>query len=325
VRTTFIITIDTEGDNVWANPESTTTENARYLPRFQELCESCGFKPTYLTTYEMANDKRFQALGHTALEKGTAEIGTHIHAWNTPPLQTHKNSKIHPIYITELPRELAAAKVEYMTGLLTEIFGVRPVSQRGGRWAFNEEIARVLVDHGYLVDCSVTPGVSWRHHKGDPHGAGGPSYFGFGAHPYFLDLDDIRRSGNGSLLEAPVTIRCEYPSSLENMHHHLQAMSPTLAAALSKVVGAPYTWLRPNGHNLDSMLSLVNWALKQDLPMLEFMLHSSELMPGGSPTFGTSAEIERLYEQLERLFRYVSMKGIVGSTLASFRQSFTGS
>ena len=50
----FIITIDTEGDNLWQNHRVIKTENARYLARFQALCERFGFKPVWLTNYEMA-------------------------------------------------------------------------------------------------------------------------------------------------------------------------------------------------------------------------------------------------------------------------------
>jgi len=46
-ETPFIITIDTEGDNLWANPREITTHNAAYLPRFQSLCERFRFKPVY--------------------------------------------------------------------------------------------------------------------------------------------------------------------------------------------------------------------------------------------------------------------------------------
>lgn len=35
----FLITIDTEGDNIWARRLPITTRNAEYLPRFQKLCE----------------------------------------------------------------------------------------------------------------------------------------------------------------------------------------------------------------------------------------------------------------------------------------------
>ena len=57
----FLISIDTEGDNLWKWQvgDIVTTENAKYLPRFQSLCEKYGFKPTYLTNYEMAMDSFF--------------------------------------------------------------------------------------------------------------------------------------------------------------------------------------------------------------------------------------------------------------------------
>src|SRR4051812_31716398 len=74
----FIITIDTEGDNAWARPRSMTTANARYLPRFQSLCERYRLKPTYLTNYEMARCPAFQEFGHDVLQRGAAEIGMHL-------------------------------------------------------------------------------------------------------------------------------------------------------------------------------------------------------------------------------------------------------
>lgn len=55
----FIITIDTEGDNLWQNHRMIKTENARYLARFQALCERFGFKPVWLTNYEMAVEPVF--------------------------------------------------------------------------------------------------------------------------------------------------------------------------------------------------------------------------------------------------------------------------
>ena len=36
-ETPFIITIDAEGDDLWASPRDITTRNAEYLPRFQAL------------------------------------------------------------------------------------------------------------------------------------------------------------------------------------------------------------------------------------------------------------------------------------------------
>ena len=53
-RPRFLITIDTEGDNLWARPRAISTKNAHFLPRFQALCERHGLRPTYLVNYEMA-------------------------------------------------------------------------------------------------------------------------------------------------------------------------------------------------------------------------------------------------------------------------------
>ena len=52
-----------------------------------------------------------------------------------------------------------------------------------------------------------------------------------------------------------------------------------------------------------------------------FMLHSSEMMPGGSPTFKTQESIEILYRDLERLFQHVS-KNYEGITLREYCEKF---
>ena len=53
----FIITLDTEGDNLWENERDITTQNTHFLPRFQQLCRRFNFKPVWLTNYEMVMDE----------------------------------------------------------------------------------------------------------------------------------------------------------------------------------------------------------------------------------------------------------------------------
>lgn len=319
MKPAFIITVDVEGDNLWNHPKTITTKNARFLSRFQHLCESYGFKPTYLTNYEMAIDKEFQAFGHAVLDRNAAEIGAHLHAWNSPPLAENKEWQDFGIYITELPDYLIREKLKFITKLLTETFKARPVSHRGGRWAIDERVASQLIELGYLVDCTVTPGVSW-HQRRTLHGRE-PNYLGFGIRPYFLDLKDIRRPGNSILLEVPVTIRPSYHPFVQTTYHSIAKRSELAARGVSKMIGEPYVWLRPSAHarNLKDMLNLVDWALRQKLPVMEFMLHSSELMPGGSPYFPNDADIKQLYVVLDKLFHYVASRGIMGNTLADFR------
>jgi len=69
-------------------------------------------------------------------------------------------------------------------------------------------------------------------------------------------------------------------------------------------------WLCPapllESANLDAMLQVYRAELAEEPAHLEFMMHSSELMPGGSPGFRTASDIERLYEYLEVLFEEAS-------------------
>jgi hypothetical protein len=134
----LLITIDTEGDNAWSDHSAKpSARNARYLPRFQELCDRFGFKPTYLTSYEMAKDEFFGEFAADAIKKGTCEVGLHPHPWNSPPeYKLTSDDLANKPYMIEYPEAIIREKVKVLTDLLQERFGVKMVSHRAGRWAF---------------------------------------------------------------------------------------------------------------------------------------------------------------------------------------------
>ena len=305
MRPAFLITIDAEGDNLWAAHRHITTENSRFLARFQELCDSFGLKPTYLTNYEMARCPVFGRFARKVLSERSGEIGMHLHAWHSPPdyALTSDDFSATP-YLIEYPPDVLRAKISFMTKLLEDTFGQRMTSHRAGRWAFDGIYARALIDHGYLVDCSVTPGYSWEHILGDPKGRGGTDYSNSPRTPYFVDPQDPRRPGLSSLLEAPMTI---LPNPVPHVVNRLREKLPLRSfprRVLNRLIPAQ-TWLRPNGRNRHSMLRLLREALAGNPSHIEFMLHSSELMPGGSPTFRTPSSIEALYDDIQAVFSIV--------------------
>jgi hypothetical protein len=319
-RPAFLITIDTEGDDLWSAPREITTRNAAFLSRFQTLCERHGLKPTWLTNYEMATSPRFQGFMQDALRRGTAELGMHLHAWNSPPIVplTEDDFRYQP-YLIEYPLAVMSEKTKTLTGLLEDTFGVKMVSHRAGRWSVNAAYLKLLADQGYLVDCSVTPHVSWRHVKGDPAQSGGTDFSAFPDRPYFVDLNQPGRAGNSDLLELPVTI---VPSA-RNLLRAIGGVFPRLSMpgrAWNRFF-PPVSWLRPNGRNLRQMQGILAHVLRERRPYAEFMLHSSELMPGGSPTFRSSEAIEALYRQLEQLFA-VAGERFVGMTLQEYDRAF---
>lgn len=71
------------------------------------------------------------------------------------------------------------------------------------------------------------------------------------------------------------------------------------------------------------MINVAEKALVNGNDYVEFMLHSSEFMPKGSPTFQTDESIEQLYRDLESLFSWLQSRTI-GMTLSEYYQSKVG-
>lgn len=291
----FLITVDTEGDNLWRNMSSRnsveyrhTVSNGRYLPRFQQLAERYGFVPTYFVDYEMSYSPDLIDMASCAAGQGRLEIGMHMHAWTCPPWYGLKGEISNP-YITEYPKELVSMKVKTLTDRLREAFHRDITSARSGCWGINEDYVDALLFENYIADCSVTPGIDWREDLGQT-GCQGPDYSKSGKQPYILKQD-----GKRTLFEIPVTIG-----------EH----------------GARKIWLRPNGSNLQEMKALAK-AHQQD-DYLEFMIHSSELMPWGSPSFRSKFAIEKLYLDMEDLFSYLRELGFRGCGVSAYAERLKG-
>ncbi|MBD5549023.1 MAG: deacetylase [Lachnospiraceae bacterium] len=290
----FIITIDTEGDNLWADrvtrngPKAITTENAQNLERFQILCEQYGFIPVYLTNYEMSKAQPFTELAQCALKKGRAEIGMHMHAWNSPPIENLPyNHKGGHAYIGEYSRRLQWEKMKYLTKHLEDIFQEPITSHRSGRWWFDEFILKCLKRLGYLVDCTMTPYESWKSSIGNrEYGIDYSKDIYRGE--YMLSNRNIHASGNSGVYEVPPTILRHYKYDFPILHRTTE-------------------WFRPNGNNLEEMLWIKEKVRKnKKVDYLQFMLHSSELTAGTNPTFKYKNSIEKLYSDLKILFDEVS-------------------
>ncbi len=284
----FIITLDTEGDNLWKckADDPVTTENSLFIPRFQELCEQYGFVPTYLCNWEMVSDDRFVEYTKNKLFQNKCEIGMHLHAWNNPPFYELPKSDVSgKPYLIEYPEDIMEKKIVSMTDLITERFDRKPVVHRAGRWTMNDTYFNLLLKHGYVADCSVTPGVSWKETKGLTPGMVGIDYTN-----YSKDVSVI----NG-VIEVPVSTMVSYKlfnKAYKDILNHDQRRR--------------VWWLRPDGKNLKQMEYLIDCRKNSKCDFLEFMIHSSELMPGGSPTFQTEADIEILYEHLKRIFEKIA-------------------
>lgn len=298
----FIITVDTEGDNLWEyhGDGSITTTNASVLPRFQNLCNKYDFKPVYLSNYEMVSDDNFVDFAKNTQNMGQCEVGLHIHAWNNPPLFTLPIDNSGQAYLIEYPEEIMKQKVSYTYDLIKKKFGEAPVSHRAGRWAMNDTYFRILREIGIKIDCSYTPYVDWTNSIGANRGG-----------------CDYRKV---SIFPQTIDGICEVPMSIQRGDFvRMSRLSQLKMFIKGKTLPRHILWLRPACNSLEGMKQVLDIICKnKNLDYAEFMIHSSELMAGGSPYFTTEESIALLYETMDQLFAYAKQKGFIGCTLKEY-------
>lgn len=297
----FIITVDTEGDNLWnwKLGDNITTKNANYILRFQELCEKYNLIPVYLVNYEMVLCEEFvQIFKKKAIEK-KCEIGMHLHAWNTPPEYELENIYGGQPFIIEYSEEIIYKKHVFLKSLIEEKFGMTPVSYRAGRWATSKELFKTLDKLNFLVDCSITPGISHKNNKGRTIK---------GANNYTYYRDKIRRIGK-NLIEVPMTTIKLHRFKGKNLKNKFRNL----------ILGQEL-WLRTANNTYEELKKLIEIKEKKGSKYLQFMIHSSELMAKGSPYFLTENSIEEHYNKLENLFKYIKRKDYSGISLKDFRE-----
>lgn len=302
----FLITIDTEGDNLWAWRKSIPikTNCVEFLPRFQELCNKYEFKPTWLTNYEIIMNDKYVDFIKKVEASGIGELGMHLHAWSTPPDYEIPIEENGQPYLIEYPEKIMEAKIKTMTDVIVERTGIKPVSHRAGRWAMDDRYFRLLAKYGYKYDCSVTPHIDWSSALGWTKNFGGSNYADYPEQGY------LDKSG---VVEIPVSI-CKADRYIIPAQKKVRSF----AAALRQMVLKQPLWLRPNGKNLNEMKYLIRKiSAETNSNYLMFMLHSSEMMPGGSPTFRTEESIEKMYSDVEKIFSLLAVK-YQGATVREF-------
>lgn len=284
----LIVSVDTEEDNWDRARTGITVENVRQLPRLDRLFERLGIRATYFTTYQVAIHAEGAGIIRALGQSGRAEIGAHLHPWNTPP-------EVEPLeprssMLSNLPYSVQVLKLRWLTDALTVATGERPISFRAGRWGLGTATVRALVECGYRIDSSVTPFQSWRGYEG-------PSYVGAPLTAYHLDERHDPRvpAPGGPLLELPVSwAYSRRPwhvwGRVYRMLVHLRLVR---AAAWLDVV--KHIALSPEAHTAADMLTLSRCLIEDGVRHLHLFFHSPSLVPGLGPFVTTTAAVEQLY------------------------------
>lgn len=307
----LFVTVDTEGDNLWQNPSNDCikTENVFGLIKFQELCEKYGVIPIYLTDFEMVLDSRFVDYFKDKVKSNLCEIGIHPHARNIPPVIEFQEIPKGGAYLIEYPNDIMSLKFKTLKNKLESCFETKIKTHRAGRWALNKEYISILQDNGILFDCSVTPGINWQKCLGITGKIGGSDYSNYSNGAFDLEGTSIR----------------EFPVSIFRNRILFFAQKVTLKNVIKSAISLikrRFVWCRPlNFGNLSDLKWCVRNVANSDLEYLEFMIHSSELMPGCNPNFVTDKDVNLLFKNIEQFFVYALKHGFEPHTFSSWQQN----
>ncbi len=289
------ISIDTEEDNWDPAVEDVTVRNIDELRRLDEMFGSLDVRATYFVTYQVAANPGAAAIMRGIHEGATAEIGAHLHPWNTPPLLgVEKRVSM----LRDYPPEIQQAKLESLLTELEKSMGVRPTSFRAGRFGVGRATIQALIENGIHIDSSVTPLLTWE-------SQGGPSFIGAPNLPYRLeDGEDVRsHSSSGSVIEVPVTVGfTRFPpdswSRIARLFANPLARTLHLPGAAYRVGLVQRVILTPETYTADEMLRVSRRFLAAGAPYLHMYLHSSSLLAGMTPFGRTQELVDGIYARI---------------------------
>jgi hypothetical protein len=303
-----VISLDVEEEGLFSGryaASGCTVRNVSLLPRLAPLTRELGFSLTLLCTYAVFTDAEARVTLARMRDGLGAEIGAHLHHWNTPPLGEEASP---PVPSDSLPAELLRSRLRRLLLAGRDFQGGTLRSFRMGRWDLKSSVRPLLAEEGIEVDSSVCPLRAFPN---------GPDHFLAPADPYWVD--ETR-----ALLEVPVTQVALFP----RLPRALYAASRALPAERGRSLLESFRFwgaLSPNPlwHSSTAMYLAARRHVERGGRALCLFWHSSEMMPGASPHIRTQEDADallaRIYDFLRRLRENFPVRPVTMSSL--FRDS----
>jgi glycosyltransferase involved in cell wall biosynthesis len=287
----LLVIVDAEEEFDWGElPSSSSSVNSM---RRQELAQRIyaryGIVPTYAVDYPVASQEEGYLPLMPFVTDGTCEIGAQLHPWINPPIEEERD--VRNTFAGYLPEALEFKKLRVLTETITKNFGRRPILYRAGRYGVGQNTAKILLELGYKVDCSVLPLFDLR-------GKLGPNYRLSPTSPYWFG------PGN-NLLEIPVTAGmtgglAQTASSLHFLAFTRLAERLRIPGLLARSRLLDRIRLSPEGNSLEEAIRLTRALVRRDgRRLLVLSYHSPSLVPGNTPYVRTDAELKTFLYWIE--------------------------
>lgn len=307
----LVVSIDVEEDNWKPREEGLGVENVEELPKLAAFFARLGVRATYFTAYQVAIRPRAAAVVREIVSDGTAEVGAHLHPWNTPPF--HGPRPRHATMLVHYPADQQLSKIRHLTETIESTIGVLPTSFRAGRFGLGSDTLPALITCGYETDSSVTPYIDW---SDADHG---PDFMGAPVDVYRLGgkRDVCIPVPDGPLVEVPVSAGFTRfaPQSWPGVERWLTGPSARrlgVAGLCARTGLVRRVILSPETTSVRDMLALSRALLEGGVAHLHLFFHSSSLSPGLTPFARTRADVERIYRRIEEYLDRLSGLAEIG-------------
>ena len=289
-------TIDVEEEGLFSGSyrtEKLPLHNISSLSLLDPIISEFDLRPTLLVSYQAVRDGYHRDYINGLCHRWRAEIGAHLHTWNTPPLVDLPYRQ--PVPSEVMPREILTAKMGSLWRALDDM-GVVPTSFRMGRFNLGPRMFSILSDTTITVDSSVAPMRSYY---------GGPKHLGAPTDPYYPDPADPAQPGPSGILEVPLTILPILPRV------------GSIFRLMESLPFPPGQWTAWAAQHLASLPAQPAWTGLRRLKMagrlhrrrggrvLTVSLHSSELMPGGYPRHSRPEQVTAFMQRLHAFLSWV--------------------
>ncbi len=303
----LVFSVDVEEEGLFSGRYAATgngVSNVAALARLEFLTREFGLPLTLLCTWPVLNDPACARLVRRWQDELGAEIGCHLHPWNTPPLEHPGNTAWTPS--EDMPSELLGAKLDSLVRACQDVSGRAPVSFRMGRFDLGPKVRDLLPGHGLRVDSSIVP-LSWC--------AAQPEAFLAPADPYPLLQGE---AGRTLVLEAPLTMAATLPGLRTGAWRLAQSLGPGAGRwLLRNFQRVAASGPQPVWYPLPSMKLGTRLHLLRGGRVVHLFLHSSELQPGAAPHLPDEAAVERLVARIRAFMLWLREHAQVrGATLS---------
>lgn len=311
----LVISVDVEEEGLFSGEYPRVpagVANVAQLRRLEFIPLEFGFPLTLLVTYQVAQDPAARQVLAYWRDRYRAEIGAHLHPWNTPPFLDLPYPE--PVRSEKLPRPLLKAKIASLGAALKKNLGVSPVSFRMGRFDGSAKVLGLLPEFGFRVDSSMVPLTQK---------VGGPDFFLIPADPFCF------RPGGPQgppLLEAPLTMVPVWAAAAGLVYRLSQSLPGSWGGRMR--AGFPY-WgaagVQPAWYPAASMRGAVRLHRRRGGKVLTIFFHSSELMPRATPQFPTDEAVNRFTQKIRAFLSWLVETGPVqGVTLTELGDEYLG-